>query len=310
MKKEFNILIVDDNQNLAENLKDILEIEGFQAMVARSGIDAINLFSRHSFDLALVDLKLPDIQGIDLIKKLNKKGPATEYIIITAHGTIDHAVEAVAYKNILAFEMKPLDMDRLILLISQINKRKNAETSLSEIESRYKQLVDGSFTGIYIIQNNELKFCNQRFAEIFGYKQPEDLMGKSIFNLVSPQDWAMVEQEVISGTGDKKKSNRHEFVGIKKDETRINLEVLVGQIEYGNQKAVQGALLDITDRKKVEVEIKKGQEDLEKIVKKRTSELEKRNMELKRMNKLFVGREFRINELRNKLKELQKKLND
>jgi predicted RNase H-like nuclease (RuvC/YqgF family) len=69
-----------------------------------------------------------------------------------------------------------------------------------------------------------------------------------------------------------------------------------------------GSVIDITDRKKAEEELKKHQDHLEELVNERTTELEEKNKELNRFNKLFVGREFRIKELKDKVKKLEKEL--
>ena len=78
MKEQYSILIVDDEQDLAFNLKDILKGKGYNTTVANDGQTAINLCGEQEFDIGLIDIKLPDIQGVELIDKLSSLTPKME----------------------------------------------------------------------------------------------------------------------------------------------------------------------------------------------------------------------------------------
>ncbi len=143
MKKCISILIVDDNKDLSENLNDILKERDYPTAVANDGQSAIKQCSKKKFELALIDLKLPDLSGLKLIKKLSVLSPLMDFIIITGHGTLDTAVEAVRQKEIIAFEVKPINMDRLLNLIQQITLRKQVEAELqaSELELKIRNQI-------------------------------------------------------------------------------------------------------------------------------------------------------------------------
>jgi len=85
MGKEFGVLIVDDDHGFAATLKDILEEEGYRAVVAGDGRTAQSVCRDGGFALALVDIRLPDISGVALIDKLAELSPAMEYIIVTGY---------------------------------------------------------------------------------------------------------------------------------------------------------------------------------------------------------------------------------
>jgi chromosome segregation ATPase len=95
-----------------------------------------------------------------------------------------------------------------------------------------------------------------------------------------------------------------------KDGSVRNLETVISIIrdEADKPVGIQGLSRDITERKQAEEELQKHREHLEELIKERTAELENANKELKRYNKLFEGREFRIKELKDKVKELEKEL--
>ncbi len=128
----FELLIVDDDANLASNLQDILKEAGYSTTVANDGQTALTLCREKLFDLALIDIKLPDIPGIELIQKLSELRLGVEYIIITGYASLDTAVEAAGRREIVSYETKPLDMYRLLSLIKQVAERKRAETELRE----------------------------------------------------------------------------------------------------------------------------------------------------------------------------------
>lgn len=113
-----NILIVDDNRDLAENLKDILHEFGYGASAAFSGAGALALWKEVPFDLVLLDYKLPDMDGLALRDRLAETGSA-EYILITGVAPEAWADDAIRDGRIIALETKPLKMDRLLKGIAQ-----------------------------------------------------------------------------------------------------------------------------------------------------------------------------------------------
>lgn len=122
MKNMISILIVDDDTELAKNFKDILEIKGYSAGIASSGKEALNLLKNYIYDLALVDMKLPDVSGLDLIEEITKTSPILEYIIITGYASLESAVKAVKEKKIIAYETKPVNIENVLSLIKEVDK--------------------------------------------------------------------------------------------------------------------------------------------------------------------------------------------
>lgn len=111
-----SIIIVDDDKILAEHLKAGLADEEYGVVVVSSGAAAVEAFKKQPFSLAILDLSLPDIQGIDLMRTLVKKSPETSFIIFTGYATISSAIEALkvgAYDYLI----KPFDIDHLKLVI-------------------------------------------------------------------------------------------------------------------------------------------------------------------------------------------------
>ncbi len=134
METKANILIVDDNEDHCDGMKDYLGHEGYAADCAIDGKEAIALVQENTYDVALVDIKLPDIQGTELVKKLIDISPSIEFIHITAHASLDTAIRAVEQEHVVSYEIKPVDMNHLLSTLRQIMKRKKMEEALAHSE--------------------------------------------------------------------------------------------------------------------------------------------------------------------------------
>lgn len=114
-----DVLIVEDKETLGEVLKTSLLDAGISSYVSRTGRDALQAFKREKFEICLLDLRLPDIDGLDLLKELKKIDSEARFVIITAFGTIERAVEAMKL-GATDFLTKPFDMEQLINLLKKI----------------------------------------------------------------------------------------------------------------------------------------------------------------------------------------------
>ncbi len=132
MEPKAHILIIDDNEELAEGLYDFLEDNGFSVECSYNGKDAVALMHSNSFDIALVDVRLPDIAGDELSRKLRYISPSTEFILMTASVSLDSVIEAVKQEHVVSYEIKPINMDHLLSTINQISRRKRADNELKE----------------------------------------------------------------------------------------------------------------------------------------------------------------------------------
>lgn len=117
-----------------------------------------------------------------------------------------------------------------------------------QTEKNYRQLVDNSLIGIFISKDKVIQFCNQRYAEIYGYRYPEELVGMPINKLIAPDDLNRVYDEIEARVLGEKPFSHYEYKGVKKDSTIVDIEVWAIQCVYQDEPAIQGAILDITER--------------------------------------------------------------
>jgi DNA-binding NtrC family response regulator len=134
------ILIVDDEKPIRESVSLVLSEEGYETEIASDGSEALNLLGEKDFDVLITDLKMPGIDGIDLIKKSLKICPQTSVIIITAHASVESAIEAL---RIGAFDyiLKPFDFDDLILKVQRLLNHKELalenQALRTEVDEKY-----------------------------------------------------------------------------------------------------------------------------------------------------------------------------
>jgi len=112
------ILIVDDEKNYPRILSAVLEEEGFETFCANSGYEALEILKNIDVDLVLTDMKMPKMDGIELLEKIKDKDKNIPVIMMTAHGTVDKAVEAMQ-KGAYSYILKPFDNNRLIIFVNK-----------------------------------------------------------------------------------------------------------------------------------------------------------------------------------------------
>jgi DNA-binding NtrC family response regulator len=110
------ILVIDDERAIRNTLKEILEYEKYQVELAENAKQAMELIKSSDFDLLLCDIKMPEMDGLELLPHLIEAHPDTPVVMISGHGNIDTAVEAIK-KGAYDFIEKPLDLNRLLITI-------------------------------------------------------------------------------------------------------------------------------------------------------------------------------------------------
>jgi len=116
------VLVVDDERRQRDILQMILEAEGYETTAAGNGRQALQVAEGGGFDVVLTDLKMPDLNGIELLSEILKLQPSPLVVLMTAHGTIDSAVEAMR-KGAFDYLTKPLEKDELLLVLRRAMER-------------------------------------------------------------------------------------------------------------------------------------------------------------------------------------------
>ncbi len=196
MENRLRILVVDDNEMLSEGIKDFLTDKGFIAECAYSGKDAITLTLDNIYDIALIDVKLPDITGTDLVQKLTSLSSTMEFIYITAYASLESAIEAANQERVISYETKPVNTNHLLSTLKQVTERRRAEGELKKTMSLLKNVLDATPDMVFV-KDLELRtiMANKAFAFAVG-KKPEDVLGNNDIE----NGWA---PELVRGNPDK-----------------------------------------------------------------------------------------------------------
>lgn len=144
MKK---ILVVDDERNIQNILKEVLTEEGYSVTTSGTGNGCLEEIKKGFFDAIILDVKLPDMDGISIIEKIKQTAGESEIIVISGHATIEMAVEAIK-KGAYDFIKKPLSLEKVRIVLSHAlemhNIRKERENWVKEIDERYRMVGESS----------------------------------------------------------------------------------------------------------------------------------------------------------------------
>ncbi len=177
-----------------------------------------------------------------------------------------------------------------------------AEEDFKNSQQRMEAMSETSKEGLLFSDDGYFIDCNLASQKMFGYNYHE-LIGMIGTNIIADESRELVKDKLLSGY-----EEPYEAIALRKDGSVFWAEFRGQMYNYKNKRIRVTSVRDISERKQAEEEIRKYHENLEEIVTDRTKELAEKNRELERMNNLFVGREFRIKELKNKIKDLEQQL--
>ena len=136
MKKEkLKILLVDDEKEFVESLSERLELRNLEADVVYDGEQALDALKEGKHDVMVLDLRMPGIDGIEVLRQAKKRNPNVQVVVLTGHGTDKD--EAMAKKlGAIAYMRKPVDIDRLVGALHNAWKKVKRTKSLNEVNKR------------------------------------------------------------------------------------------------------------------------------------------------------------------------------
>ena len=135
------ILAIDDEQSILESLKEILEYENHEVEVAAEGQTGIDLYKEQKYDVVFLDIKMPKMDGLEVLDHLNEVNPDVPVIMISGHGTIDTAVESIK-KGAFDFIEKPLDLNRLLVTLRNALDRKDLVKETKRLKKKVSKTYD------------------------------------------------------------------------------------------------------------------------------------------------------------------------
>jgi DNA-binding NtrC family response regulator len=147
------ILVIDDEKSIRNTLKDVLEYEKYEVLLAEDGASGIEMFSQDAFDVVLCDIKMAKMDGIEVLQKLLEISTDVPVIMISGHGNIDTAVDSIK-KGAFDFLEKPLDLNRLLITIRNALERGSliSQTKVLKKQVSKKFEIVGTSAAIMIVK--------------------------------------------------------------------------------------------------------------------------------------------------------------
>ena len=153
-----NILIVDDDINVWDSLKELLNVEGYYVDSSSTGDEANRKIMMKFYSLALLDLKLPDMSGLQVLRKIHTESPRTVVIMVTGYPTLDNAVESINL-GAAAYIMKPIKPDDLLSFI---------KSKLTEQDEKTSNLLDNTLPSFLSLLQDSNLWSTENIAQRLG----------------------------------------------------------------------------------------------------------------------------------------------
>lgn len=208
------VLVIDDEKGIREGLRRLLEMEGLKIETAKNGQEGLNKGTLKEFDLYLIDLKLPDLDGIEVLKEIKTTYPEAVCIIMTAYGSISSAVEAIKIgafsyitkpflpEDIIAITIKALEHRWYILEARRLKEEQHKRfLEVAYEQSRLKTIINSIGDGVLVLnRKKELVLYNRKFVLLLGINKPF-MIGEEVSYLLP--DIIVKQVEKISTQHDK-----------------------------------------------------------------------------------------------------------
>jgi PAS domain S-box-containing protein len=250
------IFIVDDEEHFRETLCGILLNQGYTPTAVATGQAALDRLQEQMPAVALIDLKLEDMDGLDVLAAIKTRVPSTECIVLTGHASQASAIEALNL-GAYGYLQKPCDIEQLLLVIHRAIEKRKAEKALEEKERYFRALLYNLHEDILVIDREyRITDLNNTFLVTTGHKR-EDVIGRRCFEVShgynTPCDACGEECRLreVFATGEP--CNCH-HVHTHLDGSKAHVDILLSPFkdEEGNVIRVVEAVRDVTDLMQVE----------------------------------------------------------
>jgi PAS domain S-box-containing protein len=252
-----SILIIDDDPGMVESLSIILE-EDYEVACALSGAQALETVSGRDFPIVILDLLLPDMDGLEVLRAIRRKAPSCSIIINTGYATIERAVGALN-EGADAFLTKPFSPDDLKSAIQKlarnfelVEEKKRLEKALQKSEEKYRMLVEGIQEGIFVLDGLTIEYANPPLLNMLGVTLAE-LINQDFRKILFPGDAPKIVDRM-----QKRIQHDGRFVGTecrllhRDGHTVIEAILSEGRICLDGKEFIIGTIRDISERKKIE----------------------------------------------------------
>jgi PAS domain S-box-containing protein len=266
---QHTVLVVEDTQDIVMGLKDLLEHDGYAVTVAGTCASAIELVRTQHINAILLDLTLPDGDGLEVMKAAHSLDPTLPVIIVTANTSTDKTVGSLT-RGAFNYLIKPYNKEELRQTLRRAIgvkdlavKVERVQHLLSESEDRFRSLVESATDAIIVANGGGIIISWNRSASVlFGYSS-EEAIGQPL-TLLMPQRYRDAHERGLARMASTGKGRVMgsvvELHGLKKDGTEFPIELSLATWRNTESTYYSGIIRDISERKKTEHVLRESQE--------------------------------------------------
>jgi PAS domain S-box-containing protein len=302
--EDTTILFVDDEPDILSSLKRFLRHEPYMKLFAESGKQALELIENHAVSIIISDLRMPEMNGLELIKQVKAVNQEIVRVILSGSHDIEQIIDSINTGEVFRFIPKPVDpnsfkmiindaieyyrlkkeRDSLFKEISQKNldlveantALQNMTGALRQSEEKFREMNDAAHDAVFMINGeNEIVYRNTAAETVFGYKRNEKL-NQSFLELLtsdhSGDDFLSASRDLSLNPAIKNNSRIYNLQGIRKNGNLIPLELSLGTVQIGNAPHTVVIARDITAR----VEAERSRERFESMQREFEAQIEKK----------------------------------
>jgi PAS domain S-box-containing protein len=255
------ILIVDDDPDIRESLGDMLAHEGYRVQTVPDGSEALQCVKHQRYSAALLDIQLPDLDGLSVLKVMMELDPDLPIIILTGHASMENTIGSLV-KGAFAYLTKPYNKQELTAVLRRavsvkrlVVRAEHVEQALLASEQRFRALVESASDAIVLSdQGGHIIWWNAAAERLFAYPKDE-VLGRTLSMLMPERFRASHNAGLarLAAGGEPRLLGRPiELVGLKKDGTEFPLELSLARWTTKEGTFFSGIIRDITERKHAE----------------------------------------------------------
>jgi PAS domain S-box-containing protein len=264
MKNLGSILVVDDDDAVRHLFATCLRHEGYEVREAATGMDGLQLAQSRAPDLILLDVRLPDISGVEVCRRIKTESPQKDIFIVLCSGeatSVEHKVDGF-HTGADEYLIKPFGMNELLARVQTLMRLRNTTAALRASEEHHRRLIDILPDAVCLIHpKGRLIAANAQAAIMLGFASTEELLQKTIYDLTPPEEHERIGTDITTALKSGILRNV-EYAMLKKsgDALRVELSATVSLGTSGQSTGLLSVVRDVTERQRAQQALRASEE--------------------------------------------------